>query len=47
MKRYIKTVTFILAVAMLGLCLDGCNTFRGVGKDIQAGGRAIERAANK
>jgi hypothetical protein len=24
----------------------GCNTFRGAGKDIQRGGRAIEKAAN-
>ncbi|MBX7255782.1 MAG: entericidin A/B family lipoprotein [Candidatus Hydrogenedentes bacterium] len=47
MKRIIATLSLILAVAILGACLNGCNTFRGIGKDIQAGGRAIERAANK
>lgn len=33
---------FVLAVSML---LTACNTVEGVGKDIQGGGRAIERAA--
>jgi predicted small secreted protein len=27
--------------------LSGCNTFRGMGEDIQKGGAAIEKAANK
>lgn len=47
MKRFVKTFALLLAVALLGACFNGCNTFRGIGKDIQAGGRAIERAANK
>jgi len=32
----------VLAVSML---LAACNTVEGVGKDIQSGGKAIERAA--
>ena len=32
----------VLAVSML---LAACNTVEGVGKDIQGGGKAIERAA--
>ncbi|MGD9888272.1 MAG: entericidin A/B family lipoprotein [Halothiobacillaceae bacterium] len=32
----------VLAVSML---LAACNTLEGVGKDIQSGGQAIERAA--
>jgi predicted small secreted protein len=34
----------VLGVLVLGN-VAGCNTIRGVGKDVQAGGRAIERAA--
>lgn len=30
-------------IAMLGL--TGCNTVQGVGKDIQAGGKAVEKVA--
>jgi len=29
------------------LALAGCNTFQGMGKDIQKGGAAIEKAADK
>jgi predicted small secreted protein len=32
----------VLAVSML---LAACNTVEGVGKDIQSGGRAIEKSA--
>lgn len=27
------------------LALSGCNTVQGVGKDIQAGGKAVEKVA--
>jgi len=36
---------FLLILALLALA--GCNTFEGLGKDIQKGGAAIEKAANK
>jgi predicted small secreted protein len=33
---------------LLGVCvLSACNTFEGLGKDIQKSGAAIEKAANK
>jgi len=35
----------IVAVLMMIVCLTGCNTMQGVGKDLQKGGQAIERAA--
>jgi predicted small secreted protein len=35
---------FIL-LALLTLCMTGCNTVRGVGQDVEGGGKAIERAA--
>jgi entericidin B len=41
-----KAITAILAAAMLSL-LAGCNTVEGMGQDVQAGGRAVERAADK
>ncbi|MEW5837305.1 MAG: entericidin A/B family lipoprotein [Pseudomonadota bacterium] len=41
MKKLIPTM---LALA-LGTLLAACNTVEGVGKDIQSGGKAIERAA--
>jgi len=31
----------------LAVALFGCNTFQGMGKDIQKGGAAIEKAATK
>lgn len=34
-----------LVIALAGLGAVGCNTFRGAGKDIQQGGRAVENAA--
>ena len=41
-----KAIAAILSLAVLGL-LGGCNTMEGVGQDVQAGGKAIERAADK
>ncbi|MBI5919242.1 MAG: entericidin A/B family lipoprotein [Nitrosomonadales bacterium] len=39
-----KKIFVLLLVAGV---LAGCNTLQGVGKDIQKGGAAIEKAANK
>lgn len=41
-----KTVYLVLAAALLSV-LSACNTLRGAGQDVQAGGAAIERAADK
>lgn len=38
-----KLFLLIAAIAMLG----ACNTFQGVGKDVQKAGEAIEKAAKK
>jgi predicted small secreted protein len=38
-----KVISLLLAVLMLA----GCNTMEGMGKDIQKGGQAIEKAASK
>ncbi|MEO8506209.1 MAG: entericidin A/B family lipoprotein [Betaproteobacteria bacterium] len=34
-------------LALLLLASAGCNTVAGAGKDVKAGGQAIERAADK
>jgi entericidin B len=38
-----KAAALVLAV----LFLAGCNTMEGLGKDIQKGGTALEKAADK
>jgi len=39
------TVAALLAVMMM--LVAGCNTVEGAGKDVSAGGKAIEKAADK
>ncbi len=46
-RRSIRRLIGIIAVSLAPLfCLAACNTIEGAGKDIQAGGRAIENAAS-
>lgn len=35
-----------MVIGMAGLAALGCNTVKGVGKDLKSGGEAIERAAD-
>ena len=39
--------TIATLIACLTLLLSGCNTFRGVGQDVQKVGEKIEDAAKK
>lgn len=41
-----KIIFASLAMGML-FALTGCNTFKGVGKDVQSGGEAITSGATK
>ena len=41
-----KKLAFILLVVASFTSQLGCNTVKGVGKDIEKGGQAIERAAS-
>ena len=41
--KSLKMIALILGA--LSLLLAGCNTIHGVGKDIEKGGEAIEKAA--
>lgn len=43
MFRQLSRALLILAAA--AIVASGCNTFKGAGKDIQKGGRAVEDAA--
>lgn len=46
MKAFNRLAVMILVCALAGTGMIGCNTFRGAGKDIQSGGKAVENAAN-
>ena len=39
-------MTKLLVLVFTVLALSACNTVRGVGKDIQKGGEAIEKSTN-
>ena len=41
-----STLLKCLMVLALGFTLSACNTVKGVGKDIQKGGEAIQKAAS-
>lgn len=41
-----RIVSFAALVAIV-LALAGCNTMAGIGKDVKAGGQALENAAEK
>lgn len=41
-----KKLTFVL-VSFLFFTLAGCNTVKGVGQDLAAGGKAISHSAEK
>mgnify|MGYP003466052709 FL=1 len=42
-----KQLAALLVLAGIAAGLAGCNTMSGVGKDVKAGGQAIESAAEK
>ncbi len=44
MKSMIARILLVASVSML---LSACNTFRGLGQDIQKGGQAIESASER
>jgi entericidin B len=39
-----KFAMLLAAAACLGVSLSACNTVQGIGKDIEKGGEAIQRA---
>jgi len=47
MRTFRRVVAAVVTVALLGVCALGCNTVKGVGKDIEKGGKSIQKAADK
>jgi predicted small secreted protein len=43
----LKKLVGLVSLIGLVLGLAACNTMEGVGQDVQAGGKAIEKAADK
>jgi len=43
--KWLKPVILALAFAMAAASMSGCNTIRGMGRDIEKGGEAIQDAA--
>jgi predicted small secreted protein len=36
----------VLAAAVAAICVAGCNTVAGIGRDVQAAGHAVSSTAN-
>ena len=45
MKKVRRVLFCVLALSVLVLIVSGCNTWAGVGKDVQRSGEAIEGSA--
>jgi len=43
----IRKIAVAVVLLMCMLMLSGCHTVKGVGEDIQGGGRAIEKSSGK
>ena len=41
----LRKLAVLVVLGGLVLGLAGCNTIEGIGQDVQAGGRALEKAA--
>ncbi|EJD6473895.1 entericidin A/B family lipoprotein [Providencia rettgeri] len=41
----LKKINFLICSLVVAFTLTACNTTEGVGEDIEAGGEAIQRAA--
>lgn len=46
MRRVAKILCLVLGLVAMLYVLAGCETWSGVGKDIQKGGQAIEKSAD-
>ena len=43
----VKKILLIIALVMLTFSLFGCETLKGIGRDLQAPGKVIEKTAEK
>jgi entericidin B len=42
-----KRVAAVLSLLICAWILSGCNTIHGMGKDIESGGRAVQKSTGK
>ena len=42
-----KTLLSIVLLVIVSITMTSCNTVKGVGEDVSAGGRGLTKAANK
>jgi entericidin B len=47
MKDKLVALLALVGIAIASLAISACNTVEGAGKDIKAGGQAIEKAADR
>lgn len=47
MRSILNGLLLVLALAFVASSVQGCNTIRGVGKDIERGGQKIQGAADR
>jgi predicted small secreted protein len=47
MARKLVAVLSMLGIAAAAMAITSCNTVEGTGKDLKAGGQAIEKAAER
>ena len=47
MKTFLRLVSGVVLIAWSMVALHGCNTVRGVGKDIEKGGEKIQEVTEK
>jgi predicted small secreted protein len=47
MKLFKSSVIALVAAGLMGLAVCGCHTVKGAGQDIEHGGKAIEKSADK
>ena len=47
MARKLGTLLALIVMTIGSLAVAACNTVEGAGKDIKAGGQAIEKAADR
>jgi len=45
--KWFQMALALLCVSLFSLATVGCNTFRGMGQDIQSGGETVEQAADE
>lgn len=46
MTKFRTFIVYILLATVFSVCLTGCHTVEGMGKDIEKGGEAIQDAAD-